>query len=163
MLALLVIVVAVGFWRLKKDNSPNVGADARSVAFLDADGGRHTLAEYAGKVVVVDVWATWCPPCRASLPEIAELQAASGDRYAVLPISVDNGGFGDVKAFLQQQTGQLAALKAYVPESRDALDAFGSITGIPTTILVDADGKIITRWSGYGPGQTEKALKEALK
>ncbi len=158
-LGLVGLVLLFGIWRVKRDNSPRVGADVRSVAFLDAEGGRHTLAEYTGKVVVVDVWATWCPPCRASLPEVAKLQAEADSRYAVLPISVDDGGFTDVNAYL---SGHPMPLKAFVPENRGSLEPFGPISGIPTTIIVDEKGKLRTRWSGYAQGRAESELKTAL-
>jgi thiol-disulfide isomerase/thioredoxin len=90
------------------------GTDVSRVAFSDAEGNHRTLAEFRGKVVLVDVWATWCPPCRKSLPEVAELQKSGGDRYVVLPISVDRGGWSDVKPFLAQNP-QLG-LTAYVPD-----------------------------------------------
>ena len=137
------------------------GADVSQVAFLDAAGQRHTLAEYRGKVVLVDVWATWCPPCRESLPEVAELQKASGETYSVLPISVDRGGWGDVKPFLLQNP-QLG-LQAFLPDGGKALDPFGEISGIPTTLLVDRRGRLIRRWSGFAAGRARQALGEALK
>ena len=158
-LGLVGLLLLFGIWRVKRDNTPLVGADVRSVAFLDAEGRRHTLAEFAGKVVVVDIWATWCPPCQASLPELAKLQSEAENRYVVLPISIDEGGFADVKAYLSRHPTQL---KAFVPMNRGALDPFGPISGIPTTIIVDANGKLRTRWSGYAPGRTESELKAAL-
>ena len=158
-LGLVGLVLLFGIWRVKRDNTPNVGADVRSVAFLDAEGRRHTLVEYAGKVLVVDVWATWCPPCQASLPELAKLQSEADGRYAVLPLSIDDGGFKDVNAYLGRHPMQL---KAFVPLNRGALDPFGPISGIPTTIIVDAGGKLRTRWSGYASGRSETELKAAL-
>jgi thiol-disulfide isomerase/thioredoxin len=137
------------------------GTDVSRVAFRDAEGTRHTVAELRGKVVLVDVWATWCPPCRKSLPEVAELQKAGGERYVVLPISVDRGGWGDVRPFLDQNP-QLG-LKAYLPDGAKALDAFGEIRGIPTTIVIDREGKLVKRWSGYGEGMAKRALDEALR
>ena len=99
----LLLVGLVGLRGLRGDGAgASAGTDVRKVAFRDAEGNRRTLADYRGKVVVVDVWATWCPPCRKSLPEVAELQRSGGDRYVVLPISVDRGGWGDVKPFLAQ-------------------------------------------------------------
>ena len=136
------------------------GTDVSRVAFRDAEGNRHTLADYRGRVVLVDVWATWCPPCRRSLPEVAELQKVGGEAYAVLPISVDRGGWSDVKPFLAQNP-QLG-LTAYLPDGGEALDAFGPIPGIPTTILVDREGRLIKRWSGYGEGLARRALDEAV-
>jgi thiol-disulfide isomerase/thioredoxin len=137
------------------------GADVSRVAFRDADGNRRTLADYKGKVVLVDVWATWCPPCRRALPEVAELQKAGGDRYVVLPISVDRGGWEDVRPFLAQNP-QLA-LTAFLPDGGKALDAFGAISGIPTTLIIDRQGRLVQRWSGYGEGRAKQALDEALK
>jgi thiol-disulfide isomerase/thioredoxin len=139
----------------------SAGTDVRRVAFQDAEGVRHTLAEYQGKVVLVDVWATWCPPCRKSLPEVAELQKAGGGAYVVLPISVDRGGWGDVKPFLTQNP-QLG-LKAFVPDGANALDAFGEISGIPTSLVIDRQGRLVKRWSGYGEGMARRALDEALQ
>lgn len=137
------------------------GTDVSRVAFRDAAGNRRTLADFKGKVVLVDVWATWCPPCRKSLPEVAELQKAGGGRYVVLPISVDRGGWGDVKPFLAQNP-QLG-LTAFVPDGTNAMDAFGEIPGIPTTLIIDREGKLVKRWSGYGEGMAKRALDEALK
>jgi len=137
------------------------GTDVSQVAYRDAEGQRHTLAELRGKVVLVDVWATWCPPCRESLPEVAELQRAGGERYVVLPISVDRDGWGDVKPFLAQNP-QLG-LKAYLPDGAQSLDAFGEISGIPTTLVVDARGRLVQRWSGFREGAARRALDEALK
>ena len=144
-----------------ESSTSRAGTDVRAVAFLDADGNRHTLAEYQGKVVLVDVWATWCPPCRKSLPEVAKLQRESPGTYAVVPISVDGGGFADVKPFLTQHPE--LGLTAFVPAGPKALDAFGPISGIPTSIVVDRQGRLVQRWSGYGEGLAQRALDEALK
>jgi len=139
----------------------SAGTDVSRVAFRDAEGNRHTLADFKGRVVLVDVWATWCPPCRKSLPEVAELQKAGGDRYAVLAISVDRGGWGDVKPFLAQNP-QLG-LTAFVPDGPKALDAFGEISVIPTTLVIDRRGRLVQRWSGYGEGMARQALDAALR
>jgi thiol-disulfide isomerase/thioredoxin len=137
------------------------GTDVRRVAFRDAQGNRQTLADLQGKVVMVDVWATWCPPCRQSLPELAELQRKGGDQYVVLPISVDQGGWGDVKPYLAENP-QLG-LTAYLPDGKGGLEAFGEIRGIPTTLIIDRNGRLVKRWSGYGEGMARRALEEALK
>ncbi len=137
------------------------GTDLSAVAFRDAEGNRHTLADFRGKVVLVDVWATWCPPCRKSLPEVAELQRAGGDRYVVVPISVDSKGWGAVKPFLAQNP-QLG-LTAYVPDGDGGLEPLGEIRGIPTSFVLDRQGRVLKRWSGYGEGMAKRALDEALQ
>lgn len=154
------VVVARGMFGGGSEGASS-GTDVRRVAFLDAEGRRRTLADFQGKVVLVDVWATWCPPCRRSLPEVAELQKAGGEDYVVLPISVDQGGWGDVKPFLAQNP-QLG-LTAYLPDGAGALEPFGEISGIPTTLIVDRRGRLVQRWSGYAEDRARHALDEALK
>lgn len=131
-----------------------------TVSFRDAEGRRGSLADFRGKVVVVDVWATWCPPCRRSLPEVAELQKRGGGDYAVLAISVDREGFGAVKPFLTEHPE--LGLQAVIPENGQALAPFGEIEGIPTTLIIDRQGRLRERWSGYYAGRAEKALQAAL-
>lgn len=159
----LLLVGFVGFRGLSGGGAEgaSAGADVRQVAFRDAEGNRRTLADYRGKVVLVDVWATWCPPCRKSLPEVAALQKDGGDRYVVLPISVDRGGWNDVKPYLAKNP-QLG-LAAYVPDGDKGLEPFGEIRGIPTTIIIDREGRVVKRWAGYGEGMARRALDEALK
>jgi thiol-disulfide isomerase/thioredoxin len=131
------------------------------VAFRDAEGTRRTLADFKGKVVLVDVWATWCPPCRKSLPEVAELQKAGGDRFVVLPISVDQGGWGEIRPFLEKNP-QLG-LTAYLPDGQAGLEPFGEIRGIPASFVVDRQGRLVQSWAGYGEGMARRAVEEALR
>lgn len=167
--ALLMVALGVGglLWLVLKplpgtSRGPGAaaGTSVAEVQVVDDSGAVHRLADYRGKVLVVDVWATWCPPCRRSLPEVAALQKAADDRYAVLAISVDEGGWSDVRSFLQANAD--LGLRALLPAGPRALAPFGEIRGIPTTLLIDRDGRVITRWSGYDPGRAEAELKKAL-
>lgn len=142
------------------EGSYTKGASVGQVQVIDERGAKHRLSEYQGQVLVVDVWATWCPPCRQSLPEVAALQRASDGRYQVLAISVDREGWGAVQPFLQENAG--LGLKAVLPAGPEALEPFGEISGIPTTILVDRKGHLVKRWSGYYPGRAEEELKRLL-
>lgn len=137
------------------------GQDVSAVAYLDASGARHTLAEEKGKIVVVDVWATWCPPCRKSLPGLAKLAAAGGNTYAVIPISVDDDGFKAVTPFLQSHP-DLAALPGLVPDGAGGLAPLGAVSGIPTTFLLDREGKVLDAWSGLQEERLEAGLKKAV-
>lgn len=132
-----------------------------TVSFLDAEGRRGSLADFKGKVVLVDVWATWCPPCRRSLPEVAALQKQGGDAFVVLAISVDQEGFGAVRPFLTEHPE--LGLRAVIPEHGRALAPFGEINGIPTTLVIDRQGRLRERWSGFQPGRAEQAIQSALK
>lgn len=136
------------------------GADVSAVAYMDAAGVRHTLAEQKGKVVVLDLWATWCPPCQKSLPGLAKLAAAGGQDYVVVPVSVEDAGFQAVQPFLQRRP-DLAALPALVSvEGGNA--PLGAVSAIPTTFLVDRDGKVLDAWSGVQEERLAAGLKQAL-
>ena len=137
------------------------GLDVSAVAYVDASGAKHTLAEEKGKVVIVDVWATWCPPCQRSLPGLARLAAAGGDDYAVIPISVDDDGFKAVTPFLQARPG-LATLPGLIPDGREGLAPLGAVSAIPTTFLVDRNGLVIDAWAGVQEARLAAGLKKAL-
>jgi thiol-disulfide isomerase/thioredoxin len=139
-----------------------VGKDVSGLQLRDANGGVRTVGALRGKVVLMDFWATWCPPCRMSLPELAALQAAQGSDYAVVPVSVDRGGFSDIQPFFRQNPS--LSLFVTVPAKLDHLDKdVGRIEGIPTTLVVDRDGKVIQAWTGFRSGKLEAELKAALK
>jgi len=137
------------------------GQDVSAVAYLDVAGARHTLTEEKGKVVIVDVWATWCPPCRKSLPGLAKLATAGGNDYTVIPVSVDDDGFKAVTPFLQSQPG-LAALPGLVPDGPRGLAPLGAVGAIPTTFLLDREGKVLDAWSGVQEERLASGLKRAL-
>lgn len=166
-LSLLLIGVGVAglLWVLFFRGAGGASFEGRNLAelrLLDADGNTHRLGDLKGRVVVLDFWATWCPPCRMSLPEVAALQARQGDQYAVVPVSLDRGGFGDVAPFLKANP-QLN-LFAVVPKDPGALARqVGRISGIPTTLVVDRTGKVARAWTGYSPGRLEQELQAALK
>ena len=137
------------------------GQDVSAVAYLDVAGARHTLGEEKGKVVVLDVWATWCPPCRKSLPNLAKLAVAGGNDYTVIPVSVDDDGFKAITPFLQSQPG-LGALPGLVPDGPRGLAPLGAVSAIPTTFLLDREGRVLDAWSGVQEERLASGLKRAL-
>jgi len=117
---------------------PVVGpAPAWSLKSLD--GKSIGLAELKGKVVVVDFWATWCPPCVHEIPGYIALQKKYADRgLVIVGLSVDQKGASVVEAFAKAK-GVNYPLALATPE---IVEAFGGVEGIPTTFLIDRDGKI---------------------
>jgi thiol-disulfide isomerase/thioredoxin len=128
------------------------------LTFLDGEGGEVTLAEFRGKVVVLNLWATWCAPCRREMPSLDRLQAELGDRgLAVIALSLDRGDVAKVREFFDEL--EIANLAIYRdPDARASreLDALG----LPTTIVIDRAGQEVGRL--LGPAEWDGADALAL-
>ncbi len=105
----------------------------------DVDGREVKAGDYAGKVVVVDFWATWCPPCRKEIPEYVALQEKYRARgLVILGFSVDELPPADVKTFGKQFKVNYPLLMA----DGDTAEAFGGVEGLPTAFVIDRAGNI---------------------
>lgn len=115
-------------------------------AFADAEGRPRDLGQWKGKVVLLNLWATWCAPCRKEMPDLARLQAALGStEFEVVALSVDRKGLAASQAFLTE-TGA-TALAAYVDPESKSLAAIQAL-GLPATLLVDRKGNEAARLLG---------------
>ena len=111
----------------------------------DLEGATVRSDQFAGKVVVVDFWATWCPPCRAEIPGYVELQKKYGkDGFVIIGVSLDQGGPEVVKAFAAKN----AVNYSMVMGTDAVVAAFGGVEAIPTTFLIDRTGQIRDRKLG---------------
>ncbi|HUZ13353.1 MAG TPA: TlpA disulfide reductase family protein [Caulobacteraceae bacterium] len=122
-------------------------APAPDVAFTDAAGRMHTLAEFKGKVVVLNLWATWCGPCVEEMPTLAKLAAAStGKAVAVVPVSLDRvEDRANAEAFIAKRP----PLAFYAEPSYALAFAFKPpVEGLPTTLLIDPKGLVRARLAG---------------
>lgn len=121
-------------------------AHAEPVSFKAPDGSTVTLADFAGKVVLLDLWATWCAPCVQELPQLEALHRDLAPKgLAVVALSIDRGGWPKVRWF--QQRGGLVDLPLYLDEERKAAQVLG-VTAIPAAFLYDRRGKLIERIDG---------------
>ncbi|MCH7711843.1 MAG: TlpA family protein disulfide reductase [Proteobacteria bacterium] len=125
--------------------------------FVDGEGRPLTLADFRGKVILLNIWATWCIPCLREMPTLDRLQAKlGGPRFEVVVLSIDIGGVGVVKKFYRAL--RLEALGIYVDKTTRARTALG-ITGIPTTLLIDRQGREIGRFAGPAEWDSQEAIK----
>jgi thiol-disulfide isomerase/thioredoxin len=135
-------------------------ARAEPVSFLDAEGHRLTLADFAGKLVLLDVWATWCAPCVAELPQIQALGRELAPKgLAVVALAIDREGWPKVRWHLQRQG--LGDLPVYLDEERRAVEALGVKT-LPAAFLFDRSGALIERIDGAHDWSAERARLEML-
>ena len=117
-----------------------------ALSFVDGTGSERRLADWKGKVVLLNLWATWCAPCRKEMPALDRPQQALGsDRFEVVALSVDRGGAEASRKFLDQIG--IKALKLYVdPTARASFDL--KAVGLPATLLIDGEGREIGRLTG---------------
>lgn len=118
-------------------------------AFIPA--AQFKIEDYRGKVVLLNFWATWCPPCRIEIPDLVRLhETFDRDRVAVIGISLDNRGTPQqVEGQLKRAVEQFRITYPIVLDARFELNRqYGSFSGIPTTFLIGTDGKVIKTYSG---------------
>lgn len=125
--------------------------------FQDGDGKALTLAAWKGRVVLINLWATWCAPCRKEMPALAALQAKLGSKdFEVVAISVDRKGVEASSAFLKDTGAQ--GLKLYVEPSAAILNSLQAV-GLPATVLADRQGREIGRLLGPAEWDSPEAVK----
>jgi thiol-disulfide isomerase/thioredoxin len=127
----------------------------------DVQGKNVRLADYKGKVILLDFWATWCGPCKAEIPHFIELQQEYGSQgLVVLGLSVDDT-VDKLKPFVAELRMNYPVLVGLGRD--DVQDAFGPIWGIPTTFLISRDGKICRKNTGIqGRAKYERDIKALL-
>lgn len=113
------------------------GPQAPDFTLESLDGGTVALADLRGKVVVLDFWATWCPPCEFQIPILNEVHAKLGQEVAILGISVDTEGPDKVREYLQKHPAEYPILMG----SESLARKFGA-PGFPSLILVDPQGRV---------------------
>lgn len=124
---------------------------------LDLEGQPVSSADFAGKVVFIDFWATWCPPCRQMIPGLVELDKAYADAgLAIVGVSLDRQGPDVVRAFNKEFGVTYTSLMG----DEAIISAFGGIEGIPTSFLIDREGRIVKKHVGY---VSQRKLKSEIE
>jgi cytochrome c biogenesis protein CcmG/thiol:disulfide interchange protein DsbE len=127
----------------------------------DADGKTVHLADYKGKVVLLDFWATWCPPCKVEIPWFMDIERKNKDKgFAVLGVAMDDNGWEDVKPFLSEMKVNYRV----VVGDDDIAKAYGGVEDLPTTFLIDRQGKIAAIHLGLASRKDfEDGVEELLR
>jgi len=167
---LLLLLIAAG---CSKHDAPDsqassarveVGQPAPAYQATTMTGSAISLADMKGKPVLMNVWATWCGPCRKEIPELRAIHGAYKDRgLEVVGISVDADGSDDaIRDFLKEFKMDYTIWR----DPNETVQATFRMAGVPTTFLIDRDG--VLRWRSTGalePGDSSltRAIQEALK
>jgi thiol-disulfide isomerase/thioredoxin len=127
------------------------------IRFQDGEGKERTLADWRGKVVLLNLWATWCLPCRKEMPALDRLQQELGsDRFEVVAVSVDRKGIEASRKFLDDT--QVGKLGLYVDQTTRLTSDLKAV-GLPATLLIDAQGREIGRLLGPAEWDSEDAKR----
>ena len=160
-IGLWVVVLGLLVWRfgpqlLAVTGTGGVDEPAPAFEVTTLDGARIVSDSLAGKVVLVNFWATWCPPCRLEMPGIERVWRDRRDAgFVVIGIATDETGEAGVRAFVAER-GVTYPIAMATPA---VVRAFGGYRGLPTSILIDRDGRIRYRITGY---YVEPALRAAV-
>jgi thiol-disulfide isomerase/thioredoxin len=137
-----------------RKNPPEALAE---ISFVDATGAAKTLADFKGKTVLLNLWATWCAPCREEMPSLDRLQKQLGsETFEVVALAVDRTGVEAAGKFLKSIN--VENLKLYADPTTKSGTAL-RVLGMPTTILITPDGKEAGRLSGPAAWDSDEAKK----
>ena len=153
-LSLAIVFLALG------SQSPLLAAAAPAWDLKDVKGNSVKLSDFKGKVVILDFWATWCPPCRAEIPHFIGLQEKYGKQgLVVVGVSVDEGGPDVVSSFVKANKINYPIVMGNL----DVAQLYDANEGIPTTFVIDRTGNIVAKHLGFTDSDIfEKEIKSVL-
>jgi peroxiredoxin len=149
-IALVFFIVAGNAQSSKRQKAPNFALSSQNGKVIE-------LVKLKGKVVLVNFWATWCPPCRAEIPDFIDVYNIYKSKgFEIVGIALDEEGWQKVAPFMKEAKINYPIVLG----TRTITQAYGGIDGIPTTFIVDKDGYIVEHQVGM---LTKTALEKALK
>lgn len=156
-LSLALVLQPGGGGRLVEVSQPWLEIPASEVGFRTLEGGTASVVDYAGRVVVLNFWGTWCPPCRREIPELVTLHEALGERGTVVGIAVHSPR-EEIRAFLEEYG---VRYPIWLSDPAKGLAHFDA-AGYPFTILIDGSGVIRKQYLGPQTVETLAADIERL-
>ncbi|MGB2600674.1 MAG: TlpA disulfide reductase family protein [Candidatus Omnitrophota bacterium] len=156
----LLLFITAGL--LSCDQSSAVGGSSVAADFTlnDLDGKPFKMSDTKGSVVILDFWATWCPPCRMEIPHFEALyRQYKAKGIVIVGVALDRGGVGVVKPFIKE----MGVTYPVVIGDQNVANVYGGIRGIPTTFIIDREGRIVEKAVGYRDKEFfESRIKELL-
>jgi thiol-disulfide isomerase/thioredoxin len=143
-----------------------VPAFALNAKLKDTKGAALQLSEFAGKVVVVNLWATWCGPCRIEMPELVQISKEYKERGVEIVGLTTEGNDADVEAvkdFLREQKVPYRTIYEDGSFARSLADATNARGVIPQSYVITRDGKILTHFEGFDPRSTPNKMRQMIE
>src|SRR5947209_2546422 len=166
--ALVILLAAPGLGATAEDHSDTPGRTtlgefvpssepfpAPDISVADGAGQTTRWSDLRGKLVLINLWATWCGPCLREMPSLERLQSRLGERIAVLAVSEDRGGNKAVEPFIEKLG--LKSVKIYIDPKSEVGHAF-EVRGLPTSFLIGRNGKVLGRVEGAAEWDSPKIL-----
>ena len=158
---LLVVLLAVFILGCSKgDSGQGLSGGAPDFTLPAVDGSMVSMSDYSGKVILVDFWATWCPPCQEMIPILSKLHKKYSEKgLVILGVSLDKDGLGVLGTFVHEN---MIPYKVVMGDNRIS-NAFGGVSSIPTLYMVDREGRLVRKLTGYHSyNQLEEQVKKYL-
>ena len=143
---LAIIILAVVVVSACADNSRKTAGGPLDFTLPAVDGSMVRLSDYAGQVIIIDFWATWCAPCQEMVPVLSKLYKDYADKgLVILGVSLDQEGLEILGPFIHEY---MVPYRVLVGDDK-ATRAFGGVTTIPTLFIIDKEGRLIKKMLGY--------------
>jgi thiol-disulfide isomerase/thioredoxin len=158
--SILIILLTIVIGCSGGGESESLSGGAPDFSLPAVDGSIVKMSDYSGKVILVDFWATWCPPCQEMIPVLSRLHKAYSDKgLVILGISLDKDGLGVLGTFVHEN---MIPYKVVMGDNRIS-NAFGGVSSIPTLYMVDREGRLVRKLTGFHSyGQLEEQVKRYL-
>ena len=138
------------------DPLPSINLPAPDFSFPNLDGNKVSLTDYRGKVVLLNIWATWCAPCVAEMPSMQKLyQELKDEGFLILAVSLDESGVEAVKPFVEKHKLEFPVLL----DTKGEIKSLYQITGIPESFIIDKSGTIVEKIVGPRDWATSGAIR----
>jgi peroxiredoxin len=152
----LLLAVGAAFYHQQRQAGGRAGFPAPDFALRDLQGRTHRLAEFRGKVVFLNVWATWCPPCRMEMPSMERLhRRLQGKDFVMLAVSEDEDGPAMVQRFIDQ----LGITFPVLIDPEGIVPGRYGVTGYPETFVIDREGRVIQHTIGPEDWNSEQSFQ----
>ena len=157
----ILLVILILFIMNNSDGSPKEGPLPPN--YVEASGKMLSLSSYSGKVVILDFWATWCPPCRKGIPDLIELKKKFKDKIEIIGLSVDEMS-RNTKSKVVPFIKEYGINYPIVYADMKVVQGYGGINSIPTSFIIDKKGNVVQKHVGLVPKKTlEQEINKALK